>query len=76
MVSTLKMFKLVIKIPCHYQPGFFLTGAMATPTKLQNPTILGLGVPAVPNGHTLAGFAIGTLILRQWLPQFKSTTQN
>ena len=26
--------------------SFFETGAMATPTKLQNPTVLGLGVPA------------------------------
>ena len=34
---------------------------MATPTKFQNPTVLGLGVPA--STHTLAGFAICALHL-------------
>ena len=39
------MFKLVINI--HYLTvSFFETGAMATPTKSQNPTIMGLGVLA------------------------------
>ena len=37
---------------------FFETGAMATPTKLQKPTILGLGVP---NGHTLEGSPLATM---------------
>ena len=48
---------------CYLTAIFFETGTMTTPTKLQNPTILGFGVPArlLPNGYTLVGFAIGTL---------------
>ena len=44
--------------------SFFETGAMAAPTKLENPTFLGQGVPAsalvyiVPSGYTLAGFTM------------------
>ena len=48
---------------CYLTASFFETGKMTTPTKLQNPTILGLGVPASTNGHTLAGFC-------HWYPSF------
>ena len=42
--------------------SFFEIGAMATPNKSRNPFWV-KGFRLVPNGHTLAGFAIGALHL-------------
>ena len=41
--------------------SFFETVAMATPTKSQNPTVLGLRGPGSTQWSTIAGFANGTL---------------
>ena len=43
--------------------SLFETGAMATPTKSQNPSVLGLGGPGSTQWSTLTDFANGTLDL-------------
>ena len=35
-----------LEVIIYLKDSFFENGAMATPTKLRNPTVLGLGVPA------------------------------
>ena len=78
-----KIFQVVFSQSSYGHPhvllaaSFFETGAMATPTKSQNPTILGLGVPASTQWSQPSRFChwCSSFGNNDYLP-FMSTTQN